>query len=127
MDSPLASRGTDTSVLSTDWQVICLCAQWCGVCREYAALFNGLAEEHPRMRFQWVDVEDEEDVVGDLDVETFPTLLIAQGTRARFLGPLLPQAGVLDRLLRSLKESSAPAATDTVAQGLLARLQSARG
>ena len=73
----------------------CLCASWCGVCRDYRAVFDALALEHPQARFVWVDVEDEEDVAGELDVETFPTLLLADGLHARFLGPLLPQGGVL--------------------------------
>lgn len=85
------------------WWAVCLCAAWCGTCREYRPLFDALAAEHPQVRFLWVDVEDEDDLVGDLDVETFPTLLIADGTHVRFLGPLLPQAPVLARLLSSLQ------------------------
>ena len=61
-----------------------------------------LAREHPDARFVWVDVEDQSELAGDLDVETFPTLLIADRTQARFLGPLLPQAPVLARLLASV-------------------------
>jgi hypothetical protein len=38
--------------------------------------------------------------VDDVDVETFPTLLIGQGARV-FLGPLLPQHAVLERLVAS--------------------------
>jgi thioredoxin 1 len=88
------------------WWVICLCAGWCGVCREYRSLFDRLALTHPEARFEWVDVEDEDALVGDVDVETFPTLLIADGQQARFLGPLVPQAGVLERLLISLREQA---------------------
>ena len=77
------------------WWVVCLCAQWCGACREYRGVFEELAGDWPQVRFEWVDVEDEEDVVGEVDVETFPTILIADGQVARFLGPVLPQAQVL--------------------------------
>lgn len=128
MDRPSASAGLSPAAASaSEWWVVCLCAEWCGVCREYERLFRSLASAHPGVRFLWVDVEDQEDVIGDLDVETFPTLLIAQGCRARFLGPLLPQAGVLDRLLRSLAEQPAAAAADPddAAQALLERLRAA--
>jgi thioredoxin 1 len=67
---------------------VCLCANWCGTCRDYRPLFDDLARAHPQVRFVWVDIEDDADLAGDLDVETFPTLLIADGTTARFLGPL---------------------------------------
>jgi len=81
--------------------VICLCAQWCDVCRQYRPAFESLSTNWPKIRFAWVDVEDEESVVGDVEVETFPTLLIGniQGN-VRFFGPLLPQAQVLQRLLK---------------------------
>ena len=108
------------------WWVVCLCASWCGVCRDYRALFDTLALAHPGARFVWVDVEDEEDVAGDLDVETFPTLLIADGQQARFLGPLLPQTAVLARLLASLQGLPAPqAAVSAPAQAVFERVRAA--
>ncbi|CAA9428964.1 MAG: Thiol-disulfide isomerase and thioredoxins, partial [uncultured Ramlibacter sp.] len=75
---------TATNSTSTEWQVICLCAEWCGVCREWNAVFDELASRYPAMRFDWVDVEDESDAMGDVDIETFPTMLVAHGGRVRF-------------------------------------------
>lgn len=119
METSLPSQPTDA------WQVICLCAAWCGVCREWTPVFDELAATHPQVRFAWVDVEDEADAMGDVDIETFPTLLVAQGDRARFFGPVQPQVGQVARLLDSLL--SAPAterAAAPQASALLARLQS---
>jgi len=83
--------------------VICLCAAWCGVCREFQAVFDEVAQAHPELAFRWLDVEDEADRLGDLDVETFPTLLIGSPDhQVRFLGPVLPQAPQVERLLRTL-------------------------
>ena len=87
------------------WSVVCLCAAWCGVCRQYEVDFRALQQQFPQVRFVWLDVEDEEALVGDLDVETFPTLLIAHQDRPMFLGPLLPQIKVLERLLAALQEA----------------------
>ncbi|XAH21148.1 thioredoxin family protein [Xylophilus sp. GW821-FHT01B05] len=111
----------------SQWWVVCLCADWCGVCREYRPAFEALAERHPGVQFRWLDVEDEAELVGDLDVETFPTLLVAQGAAVRFLGPLLPQPGVLERLLESLREQGgAPLAAPDAAQAALwMRIQAA--
>ena len=92
----------------SQWWVVCLCAGWCGVCREYQPLFDALAAQHPDISFQWVDVEDESDVVGDLDIETFPTLLIANEAGARFFSPLAPHIAVLDRLIGSQREQPGP-------------------
>lgn len=112
---------------STNWWVVCLCAQWCRVCGEYRALFEALAQELPHTRFVWVDVEDEDELVGDLDVETFPTLLIADGSHARFLGPLLPQTQVLARLLASLQaDTSTSQPQSAPAQALFERVRAAQ-
>ena len=108
------------------WWVVCLCAAWCIACRDYRAVFDALALQHPQARFVWVDIEDEEAIAGDLDVETFPTLLLADGRHARFLGPLLPQAGVLGRLLSSLQTSApATAPVSLEAQGVFERVLAA--
>ena len=111
-----------------DWWAVCLCAAWCGTCGIYRPLFDELARAHPDVRFEWVDSEDESDIAGDLDVETFPTLLIADGERALFLGPLLPQAPVLARLLASL-QAAAPgsAGPGGEAQQVFERVRAARG
>ena len=82
--------------------VICLCAAWCGVCRDYRAVFDEVARAHPSLVFRWLDVEDEADLLGDLDIETFPTLLVSDGQTILHAGPLLPQAAHLQRLLRGL-------------------------
>jgi thioredoxin 1 len=83
-------------------QVICLCAQWCGVCRNYAAHFRQVELDlSSQAEFIWVDVEDQAELLGPLDIEDFPTLLIAQAGVVRFFGTVTPQAGVLARLVQN--------------------------
>lgn len=81
--------------------VVCLCAEWCGTCRDYRPLMEEVARAHPEMRFAWVDVEDHSDIADEFDVETFPTILVAGRDGTRFLGPLLPHAETLSRMLSS--------------------------
>lgn len=85
---------------------VCLCADWCGVCRDYRRVMDDMALRYPAVRFAWLDVEDQADLVGDIEVETFPTLLLADAQGTWFLGPLLPQAQNLARLLDSLQRGS---------------------
>jgi hypothetical protein len=90
------------------WWVACLCAAWCGVCRDWQPLFLEQARAHPHMRFAWVDVEDEDDAMGDVDIETFPTLLIARGTELLYLAPIPPSAKQFARLLATLQAQPEP-------------------
>jgi thioredoxin 1 len=107
---------------SHEWWVICLCAEWCGVCREWRGIFNQAASAHPGFHFAWVDIEDEAQAMGDVDVETFPTLLIAQGASPRFFGPVQPSLAQLSRLLGSLSEAPAAQRDNAEAAALLARI-----
>lgn len=103
-DKPMVGQLQRSEPPVVAWSVVCLCAAWCGVCRQYEADFQQLQAKFPDVRFEWMDVEACEAVVGDVDVETFPTLLIGVNERPLFLGPLLPQIKVLERLLASLLE-----------------------
>jgi thioredoxin-like negative regulator of GroEL len=83
------------------WIVACLCAAWCGTCGSYRAAFDTLAARHPDKLFVWIDIEDEADVVGDLDVENFPTLLIQRTDLVAFFGTMLPDPALAARLVQA--------------------------
>jgi thioredoxin 1 len=83
-----------------DLLVACLCADWCGACREYKPLFDSLARKFPNVRFLWVDVEDEADLIDPIEVEDFPTILIAKDQNPLFFGTVLPHIETLERLIQ---------------------------
>lgn len=85
------------------WRVYGLCAAWCDVCGQWRSTFDELARAHPETQFIWVDIEDDAEALGELEVETFPTLLIARGREPQFFGPVLPSSMHCQRLLASLR------------------------
>lgn len=87
--------------------IACLCAEWCGTCREYRAIFQALQTALPGHRFRWLDIEDEAGIAGDVDIETFPTLLVAHGADVLFAGTVLPKSADSLRLLQSVLEGRA--------------------
>jgi thioredoxin 1 len=89
------------AAIAGGWTVACLCAAWCGTCTSYRAAFDGLAARHPDKTFVWIDVEDQAGVVGDLDVDNFPTLLLQRGDTVAFFGTVLPDPKVADRLIQA--------------------------
>jgi thioredoxin 1 len=106
-------------------RVTCLCADWCGVCRDYRPTFDQVAAEFGAgVAFDWLDIEDEAEVLDDLDVENFPTLLIARAGRTLFFGTVTPQPGTLARLVQRALAGALPATPDSApADALLRRLQ----
>ena len=93
--------------------IACLCAAWCRTCDAYRPVFEqavaALSNEHPALHAHWIDIEDEADLVGDYDVETFPTLVVSDAQGLRFAGPLTPQPETLRRVLRGALAAGAPA------------------
>lgn len=81
----------------------CLCAAWCRLCDDYRPMFERVAAElratSPQVQAHWIDIEDEAALVGDLDIETFPTLVIAGPDAVRFAGALTPHEDTLKRLV----------------------------
>ncbi len=106
--------------------VACLCADWCGACREYKPRFEQLQAAFPGVVFVWVDVEDESELVDPIEVENFPTLLMANPERVQFFGTVMPHPETLQRLIETQlapgasTQSHAPM-VETLAQRLWAR------
>jgi len=81
--------------------VACLCAQWCGTCQDYLPVFNQLQTQFPDTRFVWIDIEDQADLVDPIEVEDFPTLLIARGGQPVFFGTVMPHLETIKRLIQN--------------------------
>lgn len=104
--------------------VACLCADWCGACREYKPRFEQVQAAFPDVVFVWVDVEDESELVDPIEVENFPTLLIAGRAHVQFFGTVMPHVETLQRLIETQLGADAAAALPSAAlvQSLSTRL-----
>jgi thioredoxin-like negative regulator of GroEL len=111
--------------LSSRLLVAGLCAQWCGTCRAYRPLFDEQARALTgQADFAWVDIEDHDEVMGQLDVDDFPTLMIARGDEVLFFGPVTPHAQTLARLVESAAQGGLAPLDDPQLAGLPQRVRS---
>jgi thiol-disulfide isomerase/thioredoxin len=107
--------------------VACLCAAWCRTCDDYRSTFNALqAEFATHARFVWVDIEDDEAALGDVDVVDFPTLLIAPGEAIAFYGPVLPHAQAARQLIERALSGQLGGVHEPALAGLSARIKALR-
>jgi hypothetical protein len=91
--------------------VACLCAQWCGVCRQWRTDFAELAARLPQARMLWVDVEDDADALDGFEPESFPVLAVQRGIHLLYCAALPPQTGNWVRVIEEFCASAgAPAA-----------------
>lgn len=73
----------------------------------------------------WIDIEDQADLVGAVDVENFPTLLIARGEQVLFFGTVTPHLSTLTRLVQAALQGTTHlggSAPDEAVRALAARL-----
>jgi thioredoxin 1 len=104
-----------------------LCAQWCGTCRDWRPVFDEQARAFAgRADFAWVDVEDHDEVMGHVDVENFPTLMIARGDDVLFFGTITPHVQTLARLVQSALQGDLKVVRNDEVDGLPRRVRTAR-
>ena len=107
--------------------VACLCAAWCRTCDDYRPTFDTLAAEFgAQARFVWVDIEDDEAALGNVDGVDFPTLLIARGGDTGFFGPVTPHAQTARQLLRRALQGALGRVDDAALTGLAQRIAALR-
>lgn len=106
--------------------VVCLCAEWCGTCRDFRAAFDDVARQWPDAGFVWADIETHEELLDELgiEIENFPTVLIASGAGSalHFAGPITPFADTLQRLCRTAAAGDLPTSQASAWKTLLTTL-----
>jgi thioredoxin 1 len=86
------------------WLIACLCAAWCDTCQSYRAGFDQLRLSHSDKCFAWIDIEDHANLVEEIDIENFPTILIQYEEKVLFFGTMLPDSNLVIRLLQAFEQ-----------------------
>ena len=104
----LTASSVDRQSLASRWDtdrslvVISLCAAWCHTCGEFREALERIAVERGDVQFVWLDIEDDHEICGDIDVENFPTLAVFRGDVPVHFGVSTPQEATLARLIDEL-------------------------
>ena len=129
----LTTAEDDRRVIAERWAgqdalvAVFFCAAWCDTCTEFRAALERIAATHPDVVFVWLDIEDDSDICGDIDVENFPTLAIFRGGSLLHFGVSLPQESTVARLVERFAEHATPLAVPPAAvMQVAAQLQELR-
>lgn len=69
--------------------VVCLCVVWCCLCDDYGLVLCMVVVEFEGLCVEWIDIEDEVDLVGDFDVEIFLMIVVIGFEGLCFVGLLM--------------------------------------
>ena len=72
-------------------------AEWCGPCRAYGPVFEGVSEEFPNVVFAKVDTEAEQALAGSFGIRSIPTTVAFKDGIGVFMQPgALPEEALRD-------------------------------
>jgi thioredoxin 1 len=87
--------------------VVCFCAAWCDTCDGVRAALQRIATRDDANTYLWLDIEDDAALIGEIEIENFPTLAVYRDGEPLFFGVSPPQEGVIARTLAALASSEA--------------------
>jgi thioredoxin-like negative regulator of GroEL len=94
--------------------IVCYCAAWCDTCTVYQQKLEVLSDQLIDHVFVWVDIEDHPELLGDEDIENFPTLLIERQGKVQFFGTMLPHIDQLERMIEATATGDHIATSNTL-------------
>lgn len=72
-------------------------AAWCGPCRSFAPTYEKVSEDYPNIVFAKVDTEAEQELAGQFQIRSIPTLVAFRDQIGIFAQPgALPEGGLRD-------------------------------
>ncbi|MFV1969748.1 MAG: thioredoxin, partial [Acidimicrobiia bacterium] len=72
-------------------------AAWCGPCRSFAPTYEKVSEDYPNIVFAKVDTEAEQELAGQFQIRSIPTLVAFRDQIGIFAQPgALPEEGLRD-------------------------------
>ncbi|MBW3606407.1 MAG: thioredoxin [Actinobacteria bacterium] len=91
-------------------------ASWCGPCRTFGPIYEGVSERHPDVVFGKVDTEAQQELAGMFNIMSIPTLMVVRDRVVLFSQPgVLPEAA-LDDLISQARELDMDAVREQIAE-----------
>ena len=72
----LSGENFESTIEGNDLVLVDFWATWCGPCRQFAPVFEAVAEKYPTAVFGKVDTEAQQDLAAAFGIQSIPTLMV---------------------------------------------------
>ena len=100
----LTKDNFQSTIDDNDIVIVDFWASWCGPCKQFAPVFEAASELHSDIVFGKVNTEEQQELAGDFQIRSIPTLMIFREQIGVFMQPgaLPPQA--LEEVIGKVRE-----------------------
>ena len=91
------------TIEKNDTVIVDFWAPWCGPCRSFAPTFEQTATEHPGIAFVKVNTEDQQELAGQFDIRSIPTLMVFREQILLYAQPGALPKSQLEELITQVK------------------------
>lgn len=79
-------------------------AAWCGPCRRFGPIFEGVAMKHKDIVFGKVDTEAEQELAASFEIQSIPSLAVIKEGDVIFFQPGALPEEILEQVVEKAKE-----------------------
>ena len=86
-------------VSNNDFVIVDFWAPWCGPCKGFAPVYEELSEKYPDIVFAKVNTEEEQQLAGEFQIRSIPTLMIFREQVILYAQPGALQGSQLEQVI----------------------------
>jgi thioredoxin 1 len=93
----LTADNFNEKVMSSEIVILDFWAPWCGPCKQFAPIFEKVAQENPDILFGKINTEEEQELAAHFQIRSIPTVMVLREGIGLFQQPgLIPEEGLKD-------------------------------